>query len=291
MSQQREEYRGQLSLLAFWRFLGRHLVAVVASVAVVTAGAVAMAFLLTPKYRAEVVIAPAESPSGLSQIGGQLGDLASLAGINIGGAGNRKSDEALEYLRSRLFTARFISRHALLPVLFASKWDARRGQWRDKDDVPTISEAVKTFSTKIREVVEDRRTGIVTVAIIWSDPKLAAEWANSLVAEADAELRERAIAEQTRSINYLTSEALRTADVDIRSTVYKVMESELKNVMLARTRDAYAFKVIDPAMVRDRRDRDSPNRPLVVFLGLFLGIIVGVIVAAVVERRSALHQR
>ena len=291
MSEERDSERRDLSLLALWRFVRRHLSIVLTSVAIVTAGAVALAFLLTPKYRAEVVMAPAESPTGLGQLGGQLGDLASLAGINIGGGGNRKSEEALEYLRSRIFTSGFINRHALLPALFPKKWDARRGQWRDKKDIPTISEAVKKFSTNIRQIIEDRRTGIVTVAIIWSDPKMAADWANSLIADADAELRARAIAEQTRSIDYLEKEAQTTPDVDVRTTVYKVMESELKNAMIARTRDAYAFKIIDPAAVRDRKDRDSPNRPLIVLMGFVLGIVIGVAIAAVTERRSARHRR
>jgi uncharacterized protein involved in exopolysaccharide biosynthesis len=291
MSEERDEYRRDLSLLAFWDLLRRHTAIFLSSVAIVTAGAVVLAFSLTPKYRAEVVISPADSPTGLGQLGGQLGDLASLAGINIGAGGSRKSDEALEYLRSRIFTAGFINRHGLLPVLFAKRWDARRGQWRDRNEIPTISEAVKKFSTKIRQIAEDRRTGIITVAIIWSDPKAAAEWANSLIADADAALRERAIAERARSIDYLEGEALKTPDVDVRTTVYKVMESELKNAMLARTRDAFAFKVIDPATVRDRRDRDSPNRRFVVLLGLVLGTIVGVVMAAVMERRSVLHRR
>ena len=291
MSAERDDIRRDLSLLAVWKFLCRNTAIVLISVAVVTAGAIVLAFWLTPKYRAEVVISPAESPTGLGQLGGQLGDLASLAGINIGGSTNRKSEEALEYLRSRIFTAGFINRHGLMPVLFAKKWDAHRGQWRDQGDAPTISEAVKKFSTRIREIVEDRRTGIITVAIIWTDPKVAAEWANSLIADADAELRARAVAEQTRSVDYLEREAAQTTDVDVRSTVYKVMESELKNAMLARTRDAYAFKVIDPAVVRDRHDRESPNRPLIVLMGLVVGIFVGMLVAAFRERRSALPRR
>lgn len=291
MSVERNEFRRDLSLLAVWRFLCRNAAIMSISVAVVTIGAVVLAFWLTPKYRAEVVISPAESPTGLGQLGGQLGDLASLAGINLGGSANRKSEEALEYLRSRIFTAGFINRHGLMPALFARKWDARRGQWRHADDAPTISEAVKKFSTQVRQVVEDRRTGIITVAVVWSDPKVAAEWANSLIADADAELRARAVAEQTRSVDFLEREAAQTTDVDVRSTVYKVMESELKNAMLARTRDAYAFKVIDPAVVRDRHDRESPNRPLIVLMGVFIGIILGMIVAAVRERRAARSQR
>jgi uncharacterized protein involved in exopolysaccharide biosynthesis len=211
-----------------------------------------------------------------------------LAGINLGGGG-KKSDEMLEYLRSRTFTAQFIQRHSLMPVLFAKKWDAKRGQWRG--DPPTIAEGVAKFALKVRQIAEDRRTGIVTVAIIWSDRVLAAQWANALIAEADDALRQRGIAELTRSLDYLKAESAETSEVEVRSAVYKLMETELKNAMLARTRDAYAFKILDPAVIRDPKDVDSPNKPLIVFLGLIFGFLFGVIAAGVRQRRSKRHRR
>lgn len=275
----------ELSLLAIWRFAWRNVATISIVAAAFSIGAVVLAFALTPKYRSEVVIAPANSSSGLGDIGGQIGGLASLAGINIGGGG-KKSDEALEFLRSRAFTAGFIQRHGLMPVLFAKKWDSSRNQWRDPDDAPTIAEGIAKFSNKIREIAEDKRTGIVTVSIIWSDRVAAAEWANALIAEADKALRDRAIAEQDRSIMYLRSESAQTSTVEIGNAISKVMETEMKNAMIAKTRDAYAFKVIDPAMVRDPKDRDSPNKPLIVALGCGLGILVGALVAAARQRRG-----
>jgi uncharacterized protein involved in exopolysaccharide biosynthesis len=277
--------RNDLSLIAMSRFLARHAATIGIFTGIFIAGSVALALVLTPKYRSEVVVSPADSSSGLGDLG-QLGGLASLAGINIGGAGGKKSDEALEYLRSRAFTAAFIQRHGLMPILFAKKWDPVRQQWRDPADPPTLADGVERFSKKIRQIAEDRRTGIVTVSVIWSDRFAAAQWANWLVAEADMALRERSVAEQSRSIEYLKTEAAKTSTVEIQSAISKVMETELKNAMVARTRDSYAFKVIDPASVRDPKDRDSPNKPLIVVLGALLGFGVGVIVAAVRQRRN-----
>jgi uncharacterized protein involved in exopolysaccharide biosynthesis len=272
------ESRQDLSLLAMLRFMNRHKMVIGTITAVFIFGAVGLSYMLTPKYRAEVVVEPADSGSGLGDLG-QFGGLASLAGINIGGGG-KKSDEALEYLRSRAFTASFIERHSLMPVLFAPRWDAARNQWRDSRDIPTIAQGVAKFSKQIRQISEDRRTGIVTVAVVWSDRIAAAEWANAMISEVDKALRERAIAEQARSIDYLRSEAEKTPTVEIGTAISKLMEAELKNAMMARTRDAYAFKVIDPAVPPDPRDRDSPNKPLIVAVGALLGLAVGVIVAA-----------
>jgi uncharacterized protein involved in exopolysaccharide biosynthesis len=285
MSELVDSPRNDLSLLELLWFLGRHKVILAIYVCLFTAGAGALAFTLTPKYRAEVVVSPAEGSSGLGELGGQLGGLASLAGINLGGGGSKKSDEALEYLRSRTFTAGFIQRHALMPILFAKQWDSARNQWRHPDDAPTIAEGVARFSKKVRQITEDKRTGIVTVSIVWRDRVAAAQWANWLIAEADAALRDRAIAEQGRSIEYLKSEAAQTSTVEIGNAISKLMETELKNAMVARTRDAYAFKLLDPAVPPDLKDRDSPNKPLIIVLGAGFGFVIGAIAAAVRQSR------
>jgi uncharacterized protein involved in exopolysaccharide biosynthesis len=285
MSELADAPRNDLSLLAMLQFVGRNYLVLAVYVIIFTVASVVLAFTLTPMYRSEVVVSPADGTSGLGELSGQLGGLASLAGINLGGGGGKKSDEALEFLRSRSFTVQFIRRHALMPILFAKKWDPARNQWRDARDAPTSAEGVAKFSKKVRQIAEDKRTGIVTVSIIWSDRAAAADWANWLIAEADQALRERAIAEQSRSLEYLKSEAAQTSTVEIGTAISKLTETELKNSMVARTRDAYAFKVIDPAVVSDPKDRDSPNKPLIVFLGASLGFAVGIIAAAVRQRR------
>lgn len=281
--------RSDLSLIAMLRFVAQNIGIISVCTLITTAAAIVVAYQLTPMYRAEVVVSPAESTGGLGALSGQLGGLASLAGINIGSGGGKKSDEALEYLRSRVFTAAFIRRHGIMQELYAKRWDAARGQWRNPNDAPTIAQAVTRFSKKVREVTEDRRTGIVTLAVIWSDREKAAQWANWMIAEADQALRERAVAQQNRSLEYLKAEAEKTSSVEIENSISKLMETELKNAMLAKTRDAYAFEVIDPAVVSDPKDRDSPNRPLIAALGALLGITIGVIAASARQRRRQPH--
>lgn len=281
--------RREISLLAVWAFLARHKAIIIPSVLLCAVAATALTFVMKPKYRAEVVFSPVASAGGLgSGLSNSLGGLAALAGVNIGGVGKR-AEESLEYLRSREFARGFIERHSLMPVLFANKWDAARGQWRT-DDPPTIAQGVDRLSKKMRQITEDHRTGIVTMALIWRDRVAAAQWANAMVAEADDALRQRAIAEYTRSIEYLKAEGAQSAVVEVRLAVYKTMESELKEAMLARTRDAYAFKVLDPAVVRDPKDIDSPNSPLIIAMGAGFGLLLGIMLAASRRRRLAVRK-
>lgn len=276
----------EISLLAVWAFLVRHKAIIVPGVLLGAIAAGALAFAITPRYRAEVVFSPVDSTGSLSsQLGASLGGIAALAGLNLGGTGKR-AEESIEYLRSREFTREFIQRHALMPILFANKWDAARNRWRT-DEPPTIGEGVDRLNKKITQVTEDHRTGIVTLAVIWRDRRAAAEWANALVADADAALRQKAIAEYARSIDYLKQEGAQSTVVEVRAAVYKTMESELKDAMLARTRDAYAFRILDPAVVRDPKDTDSPNKRLFVAMGASLGLLFGIIVGALRRRPSA----
>src|SRR5580700_6383863 len=73
----------------------------------------AAAFLITPVYRAATVLVPASTDrsnlgNALTSALGQLGGLASIAGVNVG-TSDLATEEALAVLRSRQFTERFIS--------------------------------------------------------------------------------------------------------------------------------------------------------------------------------------
>ena len=147
------------------------------------------------------------------------------------------------------------------------------------------------FSKRVRQITEDRRTGITRLAIIWSDRGAAAEWANALVAEADDALRQRGISELTHSIDYLKTEAAQASVVEVRAALYRILENDLKEAMVARTSEAYAFKVLDPAFVRDRKDTDSPNKVLLIVLGSGFGWLFGVVWAVTRPRFSKRRER
>jgi uncharacterized protein involved in exopolysaccharide biosynthesis len=247
--------------------------------------AVAASFLITPDFRAQVVLSPvgSSSGSGLATLAGQFGGLASLAGINLGAEDNVA--ESIAILKSRALTARFIRERNLLPVIFYDDWDAKLGAWAidDPKDIPTIARGVERFDKSIRNVNQDVETGLVTLTVDWRDPVLARDWAQALVAEVNADMRGRAIEQSKRNIEFLKGQIGSTDEVELRSAVFGVMESEMKNAMLAAVRTDFAFDVIDPAVVPERPF--WPNRILFAVVGFFLGGLAGV--ATVLLRRGA----
>jgi uncharacterized protein involved in exopolysaccharide biosynthesis len=245
-----------------WRY--RYFIGIVA--AACGLAAVALALTTTHIYRAEVVVTEVgeEDMGGLASLASQFGGLASMAGVRLeqGGA----ALEAQAVLRSHRLVEEFIRRNELLKELLPIAGDP-----------PTVWFAVKGFQETVVSIVDDEDRGTTTVAIQWTDPKLAANWANNFVALANQIMRTRALEESSRNIKYLNDQISKTNVVEIQRVMYNLIENETKTHMLANGREEYAFRVVDPAVIPEQRI--WPRRTLMVLTGGVLGVILGVILA------------
>jgi len=237
-------------------------IAIIAATALV---AVVIALVSKPVFRAQVVAMDVRERGGMNAaVGGQLGGLAALAGVNIGAAGVPR--EASAVLKSRTLASRFVEREALLPQLL-------EGQ----SEKATLWFAVERLRNDVLSIVEEPRSGLITVTVDWRDPDEAARWANAFVALADDMLRRRAIEDHERNIKYVNEQISQTAALPVRSALFKIIEDETKNLMLARSRQDYAFFVVDAAVVPE--SRIAPRRALIVSLGVALGVLLAVLTA------------
>ncbi len=262
--------------------LGSRWLLIAASTIICGTAAVAVSFLVRPTYRAEAVLAASSSSEAggraLASVLGNAGELASLAGIDLQSRDSRKQ-ESLATLQSRLLIGQFIRDENLLPVLYASKWDGRTGRWKVSrpEDVPTQWDAEQLFRRKIFQASEDRRTGLITVAVEWKDPIEAADWANALVKRANSLLKNKTMERSRKHLSFLQAQLGKTSDVGIQQAIYNLMSTEIKNLMLTSGEEEFAFRVVDPAVPPGRRS--WPNRPLFALLGLCLGFVAGILVS------------
>ena len=300
----------EITLRDIFAALKRQRMLIAACVAATTLIGLLYAVFATPLYRAQIVVRPLEVEEGsaLSALSSRFGGAAALAGIDLGGSGSDK-DEYLAILKSRALGERFIDEYKLMPELFRERWDAEAGRWRqgepsfvgrmahalsrglaaisgdegwhERGAEPSMWQAYKIFDFNIRRIVEDRETGLVTLSMQFRDPVRAAEWANAYVAMANKMIRDKTVAEATRALDYLNAEVNKATVAGLRDTIYRVIEGQLKKVMLANARPDYAFKVIDKAVVPE--ERISPKRTLSVILGVMMGGLLGALGAFLIE--------
>jgi uncharacterized protein involved in exopolysaccharide biosynthesis len=276
---------GEITIRDFFADLKRSKIMIFALVGALTlVGALAGAFG-QKEYKATIVLLPVSESEGGSRLGGlsslasQYSGLASLAGISLPESGMK--DEAMAVLQSQLLTREYIRQNNLLPILYAPMWNPATKQWKTQDPrkVPTLWTANLYFKNKIRSVVDDKKTGMIEMTIEWKDPDLAAEWANGLVALTNSYLRSKAIDESQRNIAYLDGLVAKTSVVQEQQVIYALMEQQISKEMVAKDREEYALKVIDPAFPPERPSSGGPV--LLGLLGFTLGLFFGIIVVFV----------
>lgn len=255
---------------------------IIAAIVLFTAAFAAAIVLMTPVYRAAVLLAPAKAEQGLGGLSAslsQLGGLASLAGLSLGDA-NGRTNESIAVLTSFDFTNQFIIEQGLMQKLFADQWDPSTGSWQgNAARHPTPAKAFGYFDRKIRTVSQDRRNGLVTLEIEWTDRHAAAAWANLLVERLNLEMRKRALAQAEASIRFLEAEFAKTTVVQTRDAISRLIESQVEQRMLVTVSEEYAFRIIDPAVPPDEDNPVRPNKLLMMLAGPMAGLIFGVLVA------------
>ena len=161
-------YEDEIDLRELFRVLWAGKWLIVGIACVTTIVAVGISLLLPNIYRAEALLAPAQSDrqGGLSALAAQYGGLASLAGVDLTAGTSNDSAMGIKVIRSRQFISDFVERHDILVELMAAKgwnrssntlridadlYESSTGNWvRDvsapRTVVPSMQEAHKEFS-------------------------------------------------------------------------------------------------------------------------------------------------
>ncbi|CCN37735.1 OtnB protein [Vibrio nigripulchritudo SO65] len=275
---------------------------------VFTASSVFYALSLPNIYKADALLAPAESSNGggLSQMAGQLGGLASLAGVNLGSGEVSQTDLAVQVMKSRQFVEAFINKHNLLVPLMAVKdWKLASNELVIDEEYynpdtekwlrepyglrgakPTAQEAFSKFNKEVLSVSQNKESGLYTISVKHFSPYIAQQWVNWLVEDINQVMRERTIAETYQNLTYLNTQLEKTSIADMQSTFYKLIEEQTKSLMLAEVQEEFVFKIVDPAVVPELKD--GPKRALICVLGTILGCMLGV---AMVLSRLAFRRK
>ncbi|HGS5164673.1 TPA: Wzz/FepE/Etk N-terminal domain-containing protein [Vibrio harveyi] len=291
----------EIDLRELFRALWKGKWIILATTFLFVVGSVLYALSLPNIYKADALLAPAESSNGggLSKMAGQLGGLAALAGVNLGGNESSQTDLAVQVMKSRQFVEAFINKHDLLvPLMAAKDWDLANnklildeeiynpntGEWlREakglRGATPTAQEAFEVFNKKVLSASQDKESGLYTVSVKNYSPYLAQQWVTWLIEDINKVMRERTIAETSQNLAYLNTQLQKTAVADMQSTFYKLIEEQTKSLMLAEVQEEFIFKVVDPAVVPELKD--GPKRALICVLGSLLGGMLGVAIVLV----------
>ena len=238
------------------------------------------------QYKASVVLAPVHSSNnGLSSSLNQLGGLASLAGVNIGGNQADESQISFEIMQSWSFIENFVLENNIAPELYADQYDAKAAKWLIKDEFGQITapsgwELYKKF-TSLLSVAKDNSSGLVHVSVEYFSPEIAHNWLDLYIKAINKHMQKRKISETNLNINYLEQQIKTTSMAEMREVFFSIIEEETKNKMLASVNPEYAFVTVSPSMVPEQKSKPSRSRICIIIT--LLGAIFSVALVLVMH--------
>ena len=291
-----QPYDDEIDLRELFSVVWAGKILIVAITAVFALVSVGYALSLANQYKASAVVSPAQSGgSSLGAMAGQLGGLASLAGINIGSGESNETQEAMEIMQSWGFMEAFIQTHDLqVPIYAAIGWDkgsnslklnsdlydATLKHWLIEDDesgenrAPSSWELYEEFRERVA-VSQDKKSGLINISVEYYSPQIAKQWVDLFIITINDYMRARKLEQVNRNIEYLTAQIDKTAIADMREVFYQLVEEQTKSKMLAEASPEYAFVTVSRAMVPEQKSQ--PKRALVCILGTLLGGMLSVL--------------
>lgn len=257
------------------------------------------------KYTVELRVSAAESSNGRSNASDRLGGLAALAGV----AGEAQTASPfrlyLEGVKSREVAERLARDPVVMRTIFANEWDPVARRWRQRQGflggikagmwtlfgLPQFAwtapgaERLQEYIGKNVAVVQSVKSPLVSIALETPDPKFGMRFLTRLDQTTDDILREQQ-RERTRSnIAYLSDKLRGVTFVEQRAALFKALNDEQRQEMLANSRAPYAadaFGVPTASLVPT-----SPKQLPLLVAGPLIGTILGVLLAVLVASRRA----
>ena len=295
-SQMNDQYDDEIDLRELFGVLWGNKIKIIGITAVFSVVSVIYALSVPNQYKASALLAPAQQQSGgLSGALGQLGGLASLAGVSIGGGESSEAQVAQEIMKSWSFIEGFIADNDLAVEVYAAEgWSRESNQLKFDNDVyavktktwlvkndnigrlgpPTSWQLFEKFSEMLA-VSEDKKSGLISISIEYYSPQIAKQWLDLYISSINKHMQARQVVKVSNNIEYLEAQIEKTSITEMQEVFYTIIEEQIKSQMLAEASPDYAFVAVSPSMVPE--EKSQPKRALICILGTLLGGILSVL--------------
>ncbi len=307
LDQNRLGEEDEIDLLELWRTVWkrRKLIARIVCVGVLLTAIVSL--FMTNIYESEAVITPVEGGGrgGASSMISQMGGLSGLIGLPE----SASSVEIGLLLESKVLQKKIIHDYNLLPVLFPKQWDEKRKTWKKEGGfslnplawlsklLAAVKPADKKKSKKIEGVPDEmdglraldklvkinknKKDNFITISVQFDDPDIAAAIVNYYLAALNDHMSREA--QRVAAINkkYLEEQVSQTTDPFIQQKLYSMIAQQIETSMMAAVKENFAFKIIDPPLVPDKKIK--PKRAQMVVLSFVVFLFLAIFAVFILE--------
>jgi len=218
-------------------------------------------------YQSKAVITPATETGKATTALGAF----SMLGIDIGGM--PKTGELETLFNSDELTVRVFRKYDLWPTLLGDGIDPATGMkktgWLDnvfgkkeEPKPPGDWDAIRLAKGFLKVAVKKGDTILITVET--RSPEGSARVLKCYLDEAKSRMQEEALDRAIKNNRFITDQIARTVDTLTRDRLYTLYGQEVEREMMARNREQFGFRIVDPPRVPDKKFRPMRAKSAVI---------------------------
>ncbi len=261
-------YEDEIDLVDLLRIILKRKSLIISLVLLGSLATAAVSLIMTPIYASKAVIAPVQQQA----IGGAASVLAAQFGITTPPSGN--VTEIISLLKSNVLREKVIRSLNLVQEFFKPE------DLKEKTEEEKIWDCLryleKTFTVNFKQ-----KDNIIELSMEYKDPRLATKILEKALLELQDHMSKetKRVAEKNR--RYLEEALSSTSDPFIKSNIYNLIAQQIQQGMLAEAKENFAFKVLDPPKVPDKKVK--PKRRIMVMVAFVTTLFLGIFLAFFLE--------
>ncbi|RJR14517.1 MAG: hypothetical protein C4581_13985 [Nitrospiraceae bacterium] len=266
--QQAEECNEEISLLDYISIIARHMKLIIITVAIAVTATAIISFFSPKIYEAKAVIMPvsqSQEHTGMSAVALQFG-LTSNQPSN--------TSELFSLLQSNILMERVIIKNNLVSLFFGE-------EARGKKENEQIWDGIRYLKSTIYKVRDNKREGIIELSAEYKDPEISAGILTSVLTELTDYMSSEAKRVADTNKEYLQSLIDKNSDPLIKQKIYGLIARQIEISMMAEVKENFAFKILDPPRIPDRKIR--PRIAMNIMLSFIISLAGGIGMAFMVE--------
>ena len=260
-----DTFNDEINLLDYWKVIAKHKKLIILIVVLVVVATAIVSLIMTPIYESKAVLMPVSASS-------KEPGLSAMFAVQLGIAppASPAASEIVSLLKSNIIKEKIINKYNLLPLLLEKK------DLKDKTQNEILWEAMRSLE-KMMDIKYMQKDNIIELSVQYKNPEKAA----NLVSYAVKELNEYMCSEAKRVADtnrkYLESQVDKVSDPYVKAKIYGLIAQQIETSMMAEAKENFAFKILDPPKVPDKRVK--PKRKQMVLISFVVALFLSIFIA------------
>jgi len=288
----------EINLIELFNILWSNKILIITVTFCISIASIYYSLILPNVYKSEALLKISDFNESGGQSLGQLGGLASIAGITIPSSQNDKSQEAIKRIQSFAFYSNHISPEFPPHYIMASAgWDNEKNRiiynendynsiskkWvrpnkPNRKTTPSSQESFKFYQEMIN-LSQDEGTSFIKVSAKHHSPYMAQELVELVIKKINKTMRDNDKNTSEKSLDFLNNQLNKNNTEELKQAIISLQENQMKNLMFIEANQDYVFQVIDPAIAPEIKL--EPKRSTIVILATIFGLIASSILALI----------